>query len=62
MIPDSVMARLKAAEWLTRPETQQLFALLDGHKGRTRAVGGIVRDTLLDRWRDRPEVDFATEL
>lgn len=62
MIPDSVMARLKAAEWLTRPETQQLFALLDGRKGRTRAVGGIVRDTLLDRWRDRPEVDFATEL
>ena len=62
MIPDSVMARLKAAEWLTRPETQQLFALPDGRKGRTRAVGGIVRDTLLDRWRDRPEVDFATEL
>lgn len=62
MIPDAVAARLKHAEWLNRPETQQLLALLDGGKNRTRAVGGIVRDTLLDRWRERPEVDLATEL
>jgi poly(A) polymerase len=60
--PESAIARLRAAEWLHRPETQQVFALLDGSKRRTRAVGGIVRDTLLDRWRERPEIDFATEL
>jgi len=62
MISDAIARRLKDAEWLNRPETQQLFVLLDGAKGRTRAVGGIVRDTLLDRWRERPEIDFATEL
>jgi poly(A) polymerase len=59
---DAALQRLKAADWLKRAETQQLFALLDGAKGRTRAVGGIVRDTLLDRPRDLAEVDFATEL
>lgn len=62
MTPETAIARLKSAEWLQRPETQQVFALLDGHRRRTRAVGGIVRDTLLDRWRERPEIDFATEL
>lgn len=62
MIQDSIARRLKDAEWLNRRETQQVFALLDGAKNRTRAVGGIVRDTLLDRWRERPEIDFATEL
>lgn len=62
MIPTAVAERLRKAAWLHREETQQLFALLDGDRRRTRAVGGIVRDTLLDRWRERPEVDFATEL
>ena len=62
MILEAAEKRLRQAEWLHRPETQQLFALLDGAKNRTRAVGGIVRDTLLDRWRERPEIDFATEL
>lgn len=57
-----IVARLKTAEWLVGEETQTLWALLDGEKGRTRAVGGIVRDTLLDRPRDRSDIDFATEL
>lgn len=57
-----IVARLKTAEWLVREETQALWALLDGEEGRTRAVGGIVRDTLLDRPRDRSDIDFATEL
>ena len=56
------VARLKTADWLVRKETQALWALLDGERGRTRAVGGIVRDTLLDRPRDRTDIDFATEL
>lgn len=62
MNSDGALQRLKVADWLKRAETQQVFALLDGAKGRTRAVGGIVRDTLLDRPRDLAEVDFATEL
>jgi poly(A) polymerase len=39
-----------------------VFALLDGASGRTRAVGGVVRDTLLERPITTPDVDFATEL
>ncbi|MEO8684310.1 MAG: CCA tRNA nucleotidyltransferase [Devosia sp.] len=54
--------RLRDATWLKRPETQAIFALLDGESGLTRAVGGVVRDTLLDRHRDNPDVDFATVL
>ncbi|MGV8954355.1 MAG: CCA tRNA nucleotidyltransferase [Cypionkella sp.] len=54
--------RLRGAAWLQRAETQAIFALLDGDSGQTRAVGGVVRDTLLDRHRDNPDVDFATVL
>ncbi len=62
MIAQFALDRLKRAAWLKRPETQAVFALLDGDRGRTRAVGGIVRDTLADRMRETPEIDFATEL
>ncbi|MDB5589238.1 MAG: tRNA nucleotidyltransferase [Devosia sp.] len=55
-------ARLREAAWLKRAETQTIFAVLDGAIGRTRVVGGVVRDTLLDRHRDNPDIDFATEL
>lgn len=55
-------ARLRHAKWLQREQTQEIFALLDGAEGRTRAIGGVVRDTLLDRQRDNPDIDFATEL
>jgi poly(A) polymerase len=54
--------RLKAADGLARPEVQRVFALLDGDAKRTRAVGGIVRDTLLGIARPNAEVDFASEL
>jgi len=54
--------KLRRAEWLMRPATQRLMALLDGAQGRTRAVGGIVRDTLLDRPREASDIDLATEL
>ena len=55
------MLRLKDAAWLRAPDTQRLFALLDGAGGKTRAVGGIVRDTLLGLERANAEIDFATE-
>ncbi|MDB5714664.1 MAG: tRNA nucleotidyltransferase, partial [Sphingomonadales bacterium] len=55
-------ARLSDAAWLKNADTQAIFAALDGAIGRTRVVGGVVRDTLLDRNRDNPDIDFATEL
>lgn len=54
-------AALHSAEWLLRAETQAIFATLDGAQGRTRAVGGVVRDTILDRQRANPDIDLATE-
>ncbi len=62
MIPAAALKRLKDAAWLAQPEVQRLFALLDGAQGSTRAVGGVVRDTLLDVLREAPEIDFATTL
>ncbi|WP_375599961.1 CCA tRNA nucleotidyltransferase [Devosia sp. Naph2] len=58
MIPD----RLEGAEWLERQAVQAIFAALDGAQGRTRAVGGVVRDTLIGRMRDHADIDMATEL
>lgn len=53
---------LETAEWLRRPETQAIMAALDGMQGRTRAVGGVVRDTILGRLTDSTDLDLATEL
>ena len=58
MIPE----RLAGAEWLERPAVQAIFAALDGGAGHTRAVGGIVRDSLLGRVNERTDIDMATEL
>ncbi len=60
--PADMVARLAAADWLHREETQTILALLDGARGRTRAVGGIVRDTLLGRDLAPSDLDLATEL
>ncbi|MFD2646907.1 CCA tRNA nucleotidyltransferase [Devosia albogilva] len=54
---------LSGAAWLQRPETQAIFAALDGHLRRTRAVGGVVRDTVMGHeGRENPDIDLATEL
>ena len=62
MIAKAALQRLKDAAWLRDPATQKVFALLDGEKGKTRAVGGAIRDTLADHEREATEIDFATEL
>src|SRR5665811_865497 len=49
---------LKDAAWLKRPETLRVFAALSGGDIETRAVGGAVRDALLER--PVLDVDFAT--
>ena len=56
MIPERI-----EAEWLSRPEVQAIFAALDGAGGRTRAVGGVVRDSLIGR-PPSGDIDMATEL
>ncbi|SFZ83131.1 poly(A) polymerase [Devosia enhydra] len=61
-MPGSAEARLAAAPWLRSAETQALFRVLDGEDKRTRAVGGIVRDTILDLGRPVSDLDLATEL
>ena len=58
MIPE----RLSGVEWLERPAVQKIFSVLDGASGRTRAVGGVVRDSLLGRMREHTDIDLATEL
>ncbi|SEQ06176.1 poly(A) polymerase [Devosia sp. YR412] len=55
------MNDLEQAGWLHRPEIQAIFAALDGHKRRTRAVGGVVRDTIMGRAHGG-DIDMATEL
>ncbi|WP_404402698.1 CCA tRNA nucleotidyltransferase [Pelagibacterium halotolerans] len=54
------LARLEKAEWLAR--AAPFFACLDGASGATRAVGGIVRDTLLGIERTQTDLDLATTL
>ena len=56
------LQRLRQAAWLRDADTQRVFTLLDGTRGTTRAVGGVVRDTIADRVRDVADIDFATEL
>ena len=59
---EAALQRLRHAPWLHAAETQRVLALLGGAEGRTRAVGGIVRDTLLGLDRGKTDIDFATEL
>lgn len=57
---EAALARLAAADWLVAAKS--FFDCLGGAEGRTRAVGGIVRDTLLGRLRSSTDIDMATEL
>ncbi|WP_417585248.1 CCA tRNA nucleotidyltransferase [Pelagibacterium sp.] len=56
----AALARLQRAPWLK--SAQPFFACLDGASGKTRAVGGIVRDTLLGLKDARSDIDLASEL
>lgn len=54
--------RVIEAEWLGRPAVQGIFAVLGGGAGKTRAVGGVVRDSLAGVERAGADIDMATEL
>ena len=62
MTQEEAAAAVREASWLRARDAQQILELLDGAKGRTRAVGGIVRDTILMRPRETTDIDLATEL
>jgi poly(A) polymerase len=58
MAPSPLPMRLKNAPWLTRPETQAVFRAIEAGGFAARAVGGVVRNTLLAR--PVGDVDIAT--
>lgn len=60
--PLDMVARLQTAAWLKREETQSILAVLGGEDKATRAVGGIVRDTILGRDPASTDIDLATTL
>lgn len=57
---DAALQRLRRGAW--RQRAQPFLDCLDGRAGRTRVVGGIVRDTLLGIERSSTDLDMATEL
>jgi poly(A) polymerase len=59
---EAALDRLRRAEWLQRPGARRILSVLEGAQGRSRAVGGIVRDTLLGIVRGSADLDIATEL
>lgn len=59
---ERALKNLKNAAWLQDEATQIIFHLLDGEQGRTKAVGGIVRNSLIGRNSAKTDIDFATEL
>ncbi len=52
--------KLPEASWHQRQSLKDLIAVLDGHRGATRYVGGAVRDTLLSI--PAKDIDLATTL
>lgn len=54
--------RLRKSWWVHDRSAQQIFTVLAGKDGRTRAVGGLVRDTILGSNSMGGDVDMATEL
>lgn len=47
-------------DWLRAPDVATIFDILDGAEGRTRIVGGAIRNALLGQ--PVGDIDFATEL
>lgn len=54
--------RLRKSWWVHDRSAQQIFSILEGEDQRTRAVGGLVRDTILGANSMGGDVDMATEL
>lgn len=62
MLRHDAILRMRSAWWVKDRSVRQIFSMLDGPAGQTRAVGGIVRDTILGRTNVDGDLDMATEL
>ncbi|MCF6301735.1 MAG: CCA tRNA nucleotidyltransferase [Devosiaceae bacterium] len=56
------VTRLRTAWWVRDQSAQQIFDVLGAKEHRTRAVGGLVRDTILGVTSLGGDIDLATEL
>lgn len=56
---DQILDNLRNASWLQRASVKVVFDLLDGAHGQTKAVGGVVRDTILGN--PTGDVDMASK-
>ncbi len=56
------IVRLRAARWVHDNDFHRIFKILDGNSDRTRAVGGIVRDTIVGKPDMGADLDMASEL
>ncbi|MFT6659452.1 CCA tRNA nucleotidyltransferase [Maritalea sp.] len=56
---DQILDNLRNAAWLQRASVKVVFDLLDGANGQTKAVGGVVRDTILGN--PTGDVDMASK-
>ena len=61
MLRHDAIMRLRSAWWAKDPHVREIFKVLDGPAGQTRAVGGIVRDTVSGRNNVDGDIDMATE-
>jgi len=59
---NEAIVRLRSALWVKNAEFQRIFEILGGNSERTRAVGGIVRDTIAGRPDMGTDLDLASEL
>ncbi len=59
---NEAIVRLRAASWVKNADFQRIFEVLGGNCDRTRAVGGIVRDTIVGRPDMGTDLDLASEL
>ncbi len=61
-MPREAISSLNQSAWLHDKNVQKIFILLDGKEKKTRIVGGIVRDTIMNIKNRGMDIDFATEL
>ncbi len=62
MLRHDAIIHLRSAWWVKDRSVRQIFTILDGPAGQTRAVGGIVRDTIVGKTSVDGDLDMATEL
>ena len=62
MLRHDAILRMRSAWWVKDQSVRQIFSVLEGPAGQTRAVGGLVRDTIVGKTSIDGDIDMATEL